>query len=205
MCGPAVTPGYWRQPELTAQAFDSEGFFRLGDAVRLIDPEDPTRGLRFDGRIGEDFKLANGTWVSVGPLRAELIGVLAPAAQDVVIAGLDAEFVTVLVIPDVGACAAMLAFPGTPSCAQLAGDARLVEWLRQRLTAHARINPASTRCVRRALILPVAPSLDRGEITDKGSINQRAVLRHHAELVAKLYSAEPPAHVAVIEVDESHS
>ncbi len=80
-----------------------------------------------------------------------------------------------------------------------------LEWLRQRLTAHARINPASTRCVRRALILPVAPSLDRGEITDKGSINQRAVLRHHAELVTKLYSAEPPAHVAVIEVDESHS
>ncbi len=111
VCGPAVTPGYWRQPELTAQAFDSEGFFRLGDAVRLIDPEDPTRGLRFDGRIGEDFKLANGTWVSVGPLRAELIGVLAPVAQDVVIAGLDADFVTALVIPDVSACAAMLALP----------------------------------------------------------------------------------------------
>ncbi len=81
----------------------------------------------------------------------------------------------------------------------------LVEWLRQRLTAHARINPASTRCVRRAMILPVAPSLDRGEITDKGSINQRAVLRHHAELVAELYSAEPPAHVAVIEAEECHS
>ena len=69
--GPSVTPGYWRQPELTAQAFDAEGFYRLGDAVRLIDPQDPTKGLEFDGRIGEDFKLANGTWVSVGPLRAE--------------------------------------------------------------------------------------------------------------------------------------
>jgi len=205
VCSPAVTPGYWRQPELTAQAFDSEGFFRLGDAVRLIDPEDPTRGLKFDGRIGEDFKLANGTWVSVGPLRADIIAALAPVAQDVVIAGLDADFVTALVIPDVSACAALLAFADTPNVAQLAGDARLVEWLRQQLSAHARINPASTRCVRRALFLPVAPSLDRGEITDKGSINQRAVLRHHAELVAKLYSAEPPVHVAVIEVDESHA
>ena len=111
--GPAVTPGYWRQPELTAQAFDSEGFYRLGDAVRLIDPEQPTRGLKFDGRIGEDFKLGNGTWVSVGPLRAELIGVLAPAAQDVVIAGLDADFVAVLVIPDVDACATLLGCPRT--------------------------------------------------------------------------------------------
>ena len=205
VCGPAVTPGYWRQPELTAQAFDPEGFFRLGDAVRLIDSEDPTRGLRFDGRIGEDFKLANGTWVSVGPLRAELIGVLAPAAQDVVLAGLDAEFVTALVIPDSSACAAMFASPDTPGFAHLAGDARLVQWLRQRLSAHARINPASTRCVQRALILPVAPSLDRGEITDKGSINQRAVLRNHADLVAALYSAEPPATVAVIDVERSHS
>ena len=173
--------------------------------MRLNDPDDPTSGLKFDGRIGEDFKLANGSWVSVGPLRADLIGALAPVAQDVVIAGLDADFVTALMIPDVSACAAMLAFPGTPDFARLAADARLIEWLRQRLTAHARMNPASTRCVRRALILPVAPSLDRGEITDKGSINQRAVLRHHADLVAKLYSAEPTAHVAVIEVDESHA
>ena len=203
--GPAVTPGYWRQPELTAQAFDSESFYRLGDAVRLVDPEDPTSGLKFDGRIGEDFKLANGTWVSVGPLRADIIGLLGPAAQDVVIAGLDADFVTAVVIPDVSACAAMLASAGTPDFAQLAADVRLVEWLRLRLTVHARSNPASTRCVRRALILPVAPSLDRGEITDKGSINQRAVLRHHAELIAKLYSAEPPAHVAVIDVDESRA
>jgi feruloyl-CoA synthase len=87
--GPAVTPGYWRQPELNSLAFDSEGFYRLGDAVRPIDPGDPTRGLLFDGRIGEDFKLGNGTWVSVGPLRAELIAALSPLAQDVVIAGLD--------------------------------------------------------------------------------------------------------------------
>jgi feruloyl-CoA synthase len=198
---PSVTRGYWRQPELTAQAFDAEGFYRLGDAVRLIDPEHPTRGLKFDGRIGEDFKLDNGTWVSVGPLRAELIGVLAPLAQDVVIAGLDAEFVAVLIIPDVEACATMLACPLTLTRAQLAADMRLLAWIQQRLAAHARANPSASRGVRRARILPVAPSLDRGEITDKGSINQRAVLRHHADLVAELYLAAPPAHVAIIEME----
>jgi len=201
--GPSVTPGYWRQPDLTTEAFDPEGFYRLGDAVRLVDPRDPTKGLAFDGRIGEDFKLGNGTWVSVGPLRAQIIGALAPVAQDVVIAGLDAEFVTVLVIPDVNACATMFASAGTPTCADLAGDARLVAWLRRQLGAHARANPASSRCVRRARILPVVPSLDRGEITDKGSINQGAVLRHHAELVAELYAEAPPAQVAVIEIDSS--
>jgi feruloyl-CoA synthase len=201
--GPSVTPGYWRQPELTSQAFDPEGFYRLGDAVRLVDSQDPRKGLAFDGRIGEDFKLGNGTWVSVGPLRAQIIGALAPVAQDVVIAGLDAEFVTVLVIPDVNACATMLASVRIPTCAELAGDARLVAWLRRQLGAHARANPASSRCVRRARILPVTPSLDRGEITDKGSINQRAVLRHHAQLVAELYAEAPPAQVAVIEVDPS--
>jgi feruloyl-CoA synthase len=197
--GPAVTPGYWRQPELTAQAFDEEGFYRLGDAVRLIDPEDPTQGLKFDGRIGEDFKLSNGTWVSVGPLRAELIGILAPLAQDVVIAGLDADFITALVIPDVNACATLLGMAKTPVLAELAREPELIAWLQRQLAAHARANPASTRCVRRALILPVAPSLDHGEITDKGSINQRAVLRNHPRCVAELYAAAPPAHVADIE------
>ena len=200
---PSVTAGYWRQPELTAQAFDAEGFYRLGDAVRLIDPAQPTRGLKFDGRIGEDFKLGNGTWVSVGPLRAELIGALAPVAQDVVIAGLDADFVSVLVIPDVDACTKLFGLAGTVSRADLASDTKLLAWLRDRLTAHARANPAVTRGVRRAGILPVAPSLDRGEITDKGSINQRAVLRHHADRVADLYSAAPSARIVIVDLEGS--
>jgi feruloyl-CoA synthase len=196
---PSVTPGYWRQPELTAQAFDPEGFYRLGDAVKLIDPRQPASGLIFDGRIGEDFKLASGTWVSVGPLRAELIGVLAPIAQDVVIAGLDAEFVAVLVIPDVDACAKLLGCGVAPTRAELAAEPTLLSWIQQRLTAHARANSAGSRCARRARILPVAPLLDRGEITDKGSINQRAVLRYHADLVAELYSANPSAQVVIVD------
>jgi feruloyl-CoA synthase len=201
--GPAVTPGYWRQPELTAKAFDEEGFYCLGDAARLVDPADPIRGLKFDGRIGEDFKLVNGTWVSVGMLRAELIAALSPLAQDVVIAGIDAEFCAAIVIPDVVACAKRLGLPELPTCAALAQDEGLLAMMRERLVTHARANPASTRCVRRALLLPVAPSLDRGEITDKGSINQRAVLEHHAELVTRLYATAPDRWVAVIETERA--
>ena len=197
--GPAVTPGYWRQRELTRLAFDDEGFYRLGDAVRPIDPDDPRKGLKFDGRIGEDFKLSNGTWVSVGPLRAELIAALSPIAQDVVIAGLDAEFVTAIVIPDLAACAAMLAVPSTLSFETAAREPRLIACVQERLAAHARENPASTRCIRRAALLPGAPSLDRGEITDKGSVNQRAILATHAALVAQLYSETPVAFVANME------
>ena len=175
--------------------------------MRLIDPEDPTRGLKFDGRIGEDFKLANGTWVSVGPLRAELIGALAPVAQDVVIAGLDADFVTASRDPrrrclrdDARTPARTPDVRGTrrrsPDWLHGSGSA----WPRMRVP----IRPAAAAFAGRAL-LPIAPSLDRGEITDKGSINQRAVLRHHADLVAELYSAAPPAHVAVIEMEKSRS
>jgi feruloyl-CoA synthase len=194
--GPAVTPGYWRRPDLTQAAFDEEGFYKLGDAVRLIDPSDPRKGLKFDGRIGEDFKLGNGTWVSVGPLRAELIGVLAPLAQDVVIAGLDAEFVAAIVVPDLAACAALLSLDTPPTFEEAANNPRLIAWIRNRLGAHARTNPASTRCVRRAALIPTAPSLDRGEITDKGSLNQRAVLSTRIDLVTQLYSPTPAAFVA---------
>jgi feruloyl-CoA synthase len=183
---PSVTPGYWREPALTAAAFDDEGFYRLGDAVRLIDERDPTRGLIFDGRISEDFKLSNGTWVSVGPLRAELIGALAPFAQDIVIAGHDADFLAALIVPD------------TAACAQVQYDA-LLEELRSRLRTHAERNAASTRRIRRALLLPTPPSLDHGEITDKGSINQGAVLRHREQLVAALYAPAPVENVIVVD------
>ncbi len=198
--GPAVTPGYWRQAELTAAAFDDEGFYRLGDAVRLIDVRDPTRGLVFDGRIGEDFKLSNGTWVSVGPLRADLIAALSPFAQDVVIAAPNADYVAALIIPDLTACARALQVSATASHDSMAIDANLRNELHARLRAHARKNPASTRRIRRALLLPSAPSLDHGEITDKGSINQRAVLRHRVDLVAELYAPAGAAHI--IEVDD---
>jgi feruloyl-CoA synthase len=199
--GPAVTPGYWRQPEITATAFDDEGFYRLGDAVRLLDERDATRGLVFDGRIGEDFKLSNGTWVSVGPLRAELIAALSPLAQDVVIAAPNADFVAALIIPDLNACARALHLARAPSYDEMAHDANLQRELQARLLAHAHKNTASTRRICRALLLPSAPSLDRGEITDKGSINQRAVLRARVDLVAALYAPTCAGHI--IEIDEA--
>ncbi len=197
---PGVTPGYWRQSELTANAFDEEGFYRLGDAVRPIDASDPTRGLLFDGRIGEDFKLANGAWVSVGPLRAELIAALAPVAHDVVIAGLNADFVAALIVADVGACAAIIDLQGPLTLAAVARHSRLVDWLRRRLIAHASANPASTRRIRRALVLETPLSLDHGEITDKGSVNQRAVLQRRAEALAELYAQEAAPHVITLTV-----
>lgn len=197
--GPAVTPGYWRMPELTRAAFDEEGFYCLGDAVRLIDPSDPTRGLMFDGRIGEDFKLSNGTWVSVGPLRAELIAALSPIAQDVVLAGLNEDWVGALIIPDLRACGQLLGLAETPAYASLARNSEILSLVREKLRVHAKANPASTRCVCRAALLASATSLDRGEITDKGSINQRAVLKHRAEQVAELYAARPPGHVIVVD------
>lgn len=197
--GPNVTPGYWRQPELTAAAFDEEQFYRLGDAVRLLDENDPTRGLAFDGRIGEDFKLSNGTWVSVGPLRAELIAALSPIAQDVVIAGLNAEYLSILIIPDLRGCGQVLASNETPAYDAVVANQALSAAIQQRLSAHARQNRASTRCVCRALVLPTPPSLDKGEITDKGSINQRAVLNHRASCVDALYAPDPPPQVVRIE------
>ena len=165
----------------------------------LIDETDPTRGLVFDGRISEDFKLSNGTWVSVGPLRAELIAALAPFAQDVIIAGLDADYVAALIVPDVAACTRKLQLLHTPSHEELAHHAGLLKELQACLRAHALSNAGSTRRIRRALLLPSALSLDHGEITDKGSINQRAVLRHRAHLVAALYAPVRLAHV--IELD----
>jgi feruloyl-CoA synthase len=197
---PSVTPGYWREPHLTAVAFDEEGYYRLGDAVRLIDERDPTRGLVFDGRIGEDFKLANGTWVSVGPLRADLIAALSPLAQDVVIAGLDADYVAALIIPDLAECARALELSQMPSYEALAHDAELLKRLQVSLQLHALRNSAATRRIRRALLLPSPPSLDHGEITDKGSINQRAVLRHRTHLLSALYGSIPPAHVIEVGV-----
>ncbi len=184
---PSVTPGYWRQPELTAAAFDDEGYYRLGDAVRLLDADDPTKGLVFDGRIAEDFKLASGTWVSVGPLRSALVAALAPFVQDVVIAGLDRDYLAVLLVPDVGECATHLNLIELPTYSDLQAHPMLCELLRDRLRVYAQTHPGSSVRIRRAVVLPTAPSLDHGEITDKGSVNQRAVLRHRSDLVTELY------------------
>ena len=135
--GPGVTPGYWREPQLTQAAFDTEGFYRMGDAVRLLDDEDATRGLMFDGRIAEDFKLASGTWVSVGPLRADLIAALSPIAQDVVIAGLDRDYLAALIFPDLKACARLLPKEGI-GYSEVAAHEEIMDWIRGTAAATCR-------------------------------------------------------------------
>jgi feruloyl-CoA synthase len=173
--GPHITPGYWRQAEVTRAAFDEEGYYRTGDAMRFLDPEAPALGLEFDGRLTEDFKLTTGTWVSVGPLRARLVAAAAPYLQDCVITGHDRDEVGALLFPNVQACLGL-------SRDELAGRLRAVL---ARLAAES--TGSSTR-IARALVLETPPSIDSGEMTDKGSINQRAVLRVRAQLVEKLYA-----------------
>jgi feruloyl-CoA synthase len=197
--GPNVTPGYWRAPELTAQAFDENGFYRLGDAFKFADPADPNKGLLFDGRIAEDFKLSTGTWVSVGPLRAGVIEGLAPLARDVVIAGADRAEIGVLIFPDLDACRRLAPDCGMDAAA-LVRDRRVIAEFRARLAKLAAAATGSSNRVARAVLLAEPPSLDAGEITDKGSLNQRAVLGRRADQVEELYAG--PAGVHVIRVIE---
>jgi feruloyl-CoA synthase len=198
--GPNITPGYWRQPEFTAQAFDEEGFYRLGDCFRFADPDDPKQGLLFDGRIAEDFKLSTGTWVSVGPLRAQFIHAFAPYVRDVVFAGLGRDDIAALVFPDVEACRALCPgrAPGTPA-AQAVEHFDVRQHFAKVLTDMARSSTGSSNRVARILLLTEPPSMDKGEMTDKGSINQRAVLKNRAALVDELYADEISARVIGIE------
>ena len=193
--GPNIMPGYWRQDELTAVAFDADGYYRLGDALKFQDPEDPGEGLLFDGRIAEDFKLATGTWVNVGPLRARLLAQLEPYARDVVIAGADCNEVGALIFPHLDACRRLAA----AGAEDVTADAGVLDELRAQLTAFASGSTGSSNRICRAILLSEPPLLDAGEITDKGSINQRAVLTRRADLVAELYAPEPSARVIVID------
>ncbi|MBU1440052.1 MAG: feruloyl-CoA synthase [Gammaproteobacteria bacterium] len=189
--GPNITPGYWRAPDATAEAFDDEGFFATGDAVTWIDESDIHQGLRFDGRIAEDFKLATGTFVSVGPMRAKIIAAGAPYVQDVVLTGINLKEVGALIFP-------------TQKVRQLAGlapDAPLREVLdsapvmahfQQVLDKLSAASTGSANRVARACLVSEPPSIDKGEVTDKGSINQRAVLKHRAEVVEGLHAGTLP-------------
>jgi feruloyl-CoA synthase len=198
--GANITPGYWRAPTLTAAAFDEEGFYKIGDAVKFADPSNPAKGLLFDGRIAEDFKLATGTWVSVGPLRMAFIAHCAPLVRDVVLAGADRDEIAALIIPDLDACRKLAPdlAPDAPAAVLLA-DARVRSKFARLLAALSEPGRGTSARVRRAVLLAEPPSLDVGEVTDKGSINQRAVLAHRAALVEELYAYAPPAHVIVAE------
>lgn len=186
--GPSVTPGYWRSAEATAAAFDEQGWFRSGDAVRLADPQVPQRGFVFDGRIAEDFKLATGTWVSVGPLRAAIVAAGAPCVQDVVLAGIDRDELAALIVPALDGCRRIAALPAQADAAQVLASAEVRGFFQRLVDRLAGEATGSATRIARAWVLADALSIDRGELTDKGSINQRAVLAHRAGLVDALYA-----------------
>jgi feruloyl-CoA synthase len=197
--GPNVTPGYWKRDDLTRAAFDEEGFYMIGDAGRFADPQDPAKGVEFDGRIAEDFKLTSGTWVHTGKLRVNAVSELAPVAQDVVVTGHDREEIGLLVFPNLQACRALCPeLPESTPMPQILADSRVVGCVRSGLRSLASKGAGSSTFATRALLMEELPSIDAGEITDKGYINQRAVRTRRADLVAQLYGGAPDS--AVIRV-----
>jgi feruloyl-CoA synthase len=180
--GVSVFPGYRNAPAATADAFDEDGFYRIGDAGYLVDPEHPERGVAFNGRVAEDFKLSSGSWVSVGTLRVALVSELAPLVQDIVLTGHNQDEVGLLVFP---------------SAAGSADPARLDDALRAVMRARREAVAGSSQCPARALVAVLPPDADAGEITDKGYINQGAVLARRAADVALLY-ANPPGRAVIV-------
>ena len=196
--GPNISPGYWKNQALTKAAHDDDGFYIAGDAVRFADPDDPAAGLIFDGRLAEDFKLTTGTWVQVGNLRLRAIAAADPVIQDCVVTGHDRDFIGLLAFPNLGACRAL--------CPDLAEDAPAGAVLAHAnvraalITGLARHNvefPASSTRIRRVILMPMPARIDAGEITDKGYINQRAVLTGRAEAVDRLYAGGDPEFVEI--------
>jgi feruloyl-CoA synthase len=186
--GPNVTPGYWRAPEQTAESFDAEGYYCSGDAVKPIDPANPKRGFMFDGRTAEDFKLSTGTFVSVGPLRAKVIAAGDPAVQDVVIAGINRDEIGILIFPRLDACRALAQLPASAPTLEVLAAPAVREFFQALVDGLWASGTGSATRVARATVLVDPPSIDRGEITDKGSINQRAVLTHRDATVEHLYA-----------------
>ena len=196
--GPNVMPGYWRQAEVSAASFDEEGFYKLGDALKPADPNNLDAGFDFDGRIAEDFKLASGTWVSVGPLRARFVAACAPLVRDVVIAGINRDELSALVVLDLDGC--RLINPTLPpdDYAITASDPLIRDAFRERSTRFLTTATGSSTRIARAVLFDTPLSIDRGEVTDKGSINQRAVLEHRSRLIEEIYSPAPPDHVITL-------
>jgi feruloyl-CoA synthase len=191
--GPNVTPGYWKAPDLTAQAFDADGFYLIGDAVTFADSERPELGLFFDGRVAEDFKLNSGTWVSVGTLRVAGIAALAPLAQDIVVTGHGGDEVRFLVFPNLAACRLQAGLPENASVEAVLGSSAVRAAIGQGLAKLKAQGGGSSTFATRALLLSEPPSVDGGEITDKGYIKQRAVLSRRAALLQRLADPQPAA------------
>ncbi|CAN7167403.1 feruloyl-CoA synthase [Acidovorax sp. LjRoot194] len=189
--GPNITPGYWRNADATRDAFDDEGFYCSGDAVKWIDENDLNKGLKFDGRIAEDFKLSTGTFVSVGPMRAKIIAACAPYVQDAVITGINLKEIGALLVPT-PTIRTLSDLPESASLHEVLASAPVQQHFQQVLDKLSAESTGSATRVARAHLMAEPPSLDKGEVTDKGSINQRAVLQHRADVVDALHGGTLP-------------
>lgn len=196
--GANVTPGYFEQPEDTAKAFDEEGFYKIGDAVKFADPDRPEAGLVFDGRVSEDFKLMSGTWVSVGTVRVKGVEHLAPVAQDIVVTGHGRNSVGYLIFPNVPACRRLAGLADEADVSTVLSHPAVRERVKAGLDALHATSKGSSTHADRALLMAAPPSVDAGEITDKGYINQSASLRQRAALVEALYADEPGPDVILL-------
>ncbi len=186
--GPSITPGYWRRPELKDVVFDEEGYYRSGDAIRFLDPAQPPKGFLFDGRLDEDFKMATGTWVRVGALRMQILAHFGDILQDVVIAGPDRDYLAALLFPALGACRQLCPdLPADAAPGEVLFHTEVVRIFQQRLNSLAAFSTGQSTCIMRAMFADTPPSIETMEITDKGSINQRMILKNRAEQIEELF------------------
>ncbi|MFN3489076.1 MAG: feruloyl-CoA synthase [Emticicia sp.] len=184
---PNVTKGYWRNPEATAAAFDEDGYYRTGDAVKFLDENNPDKGLVFDGRIAEDFKLSTGTWVNVGVLKVKVISTGSPIIQDVVLAGLDKEYIGAILFLNADACRKLANLCAEISNKEAFTHSEIENFINNWLTEFNKTATGSSTVIKKYVIALEPPSIDLGEITDKGSLNQRAVLKYRANLVNEMF------------------
>jgi len=186
--GPNIMPGYYKQDDLTRDVFDEDGFFITGDAGKFADKNDPSKGVIFDGRVAEDFKLLTGSWVSTGTLRTAAVSACPEVIQDAIITGHDRDEIGLLIVPNIAGICELCGMDSDSDLSELASHNTMLSHLRVSLSTYNTANPASSRCIRRVLILTEPLNIDAGEITDKGYVNQRAVLERRHALVETLYN-----------------
>jgi feruloyl-CoA synthase len=197
--GPSITPGFWRRPELDAAAFDEENYYRLGDAVKFLDPRNPRKGFVFDGRLNENFKVSSGTWVNVGPMRMSILAHFGSLVQDVVIAGPDRAYATALFFPALNECRRLCSYlPANTPASEVLTRPEVRRAFQERLDALAAASTGTSTRIARAILMDTPPSIEAQEITDKGTINQKAVLKNRAALVERLYGEALGADILAI-------
>jgi len=196
--GPNITPGYWKRPDLTKTAFDEEGYYKPGDAVRFVDTTDPSKGFFFDGRLAEDFKLTTGTWVACGTLRIGALAAATPVLQDAIIAGHDRDFVGILAWLNAAGCQKLIGEGAPAPLSELARHPRVKDHIRGAIERYNATQTGTSQRIERVLLLHDLPSIDEGEITDKGYINQRMALDRRAADVERLFATQTDADVIIV-------